>query len=199
MGRKLYKVLLGAIFALIISSFSAKTYALDISQQDLVVSAHSSSLTIHNNGIGTTDFQITPQLEFNKLGDFITYKLIVHNNDGKRYKIANVKDDNTNDAIELTYAYPTDLDVNDKSLELTIKYVKKSTTPLQTVTATISLVDEDDVSQQITIVVPNTGTNTITDTRSVTIKNTIFIYVAVAATVVTIYIIVRRKYQRARK
>ena len=150
--KKIGKIILCGIFALIFAVIGTNpTHALDVVQQDLVVSSHSPTITINDTGITLgKDFQITPKLEFNKLDDFIAYRLTLRNNDGKKYKIVEVKDNNTNDAIELTYAYPTDLDATDKSLELTLKYVKKSPAPLQTVTATISLVDEDDISQQIT-------------------------------------------------
>lgn len=196
-GQKLGKIILCGFFALIFIIGNEKSVsAIDIEQKDLSVSAHSSSLTIHNNGIGTNDFQITPQLEFNKLGDFITYKLTLRNNDGKKYKITEVKDDNINDAIELTYAYPTTLDTTDKSLELTIKYVKRSTASLQTITITINLVDEDYLNQQISLTVPNTGANIANNTSFSDIRNAVIIYVIFAVAII-LYIIIHYRYQKS--
>ena len=187
------------ILALVFTATSSQSdSALDIVQQGIVVSAQSPTITVHNEGLGN-NLKVAPRIEFNKIDDFITYRLTLHNNDDKKYKITSVTDNNTNDAIEFTYVYPTILDTADKAIELTIKYVKKSSTPLQAVTITINLVDENHLGQQTFFTVPNTGSNTITDTHSATIRNTIFIYVAIAAVIIVVYVIIHCKYKRAQK
>lgn len=198
--QKFSKILLCGIFALIFAAFSTHpTHALDVIQKDLIVSSHSPTITINNNGIVSGSSKVAPNIEFNKLGDFITYKLTLHNNDGKKYQITSVTDDNTNDAIELTYAHPTDLDTSDKSLELTIKYVKRSTTPLQTITIAINLVDEDYLNQQISLTVPNTGANTVNNTSSTNIRNIAIIYIIIATAIIIVYITIRSRYQKFQK
>ena len=49
-------------------------FALDVSQVSLNVEDKSSTITVLDEGIGT--LEINPKIEFNVVGDYITYKLV---------------------------------------------------------------------------------------------------------------------------
>ncbi|MBR2998692.1 InlB B-repeat-containing protein [Candidatus Saccharibacteria bacterium] len=171
--------------------FGASVSALDLSQESIEIVDKSSTTIVHDAGIG--NLSITPNLEFNRLGDFISYKLVIKNNDGRRYRIVDITDDNANEAIALTYLYPAEMDIKNKEIEFTVKYIKTTDLPLKTINVVIKIVDEDDASEEIPIVIPNTGANTSFDTVSAVTAQSIVAYIAFAAICCAIYIIVRRK------
>lgn len=191
---KIKKSILLAVFSLIFVAFGGSNVsALDLSAVSIEVTAVSPTTQVHSDGIDINNLRVTPELEFNRLNDFISYKLVFKNNDGKKFRIIGITDDNSNDAIELTYSYPTELDTNNKAVNFTIKYVKIATAPLKTINLNIKIVDEDDASQIIPIVIPNTGVNTAFDAASAATVQSIIIYIAFAGICLAIYIIVKRR------
>ena len=170
--------------------WSSSVSALDISQQSLEITEKSDTTIVHDAGI--SNLHIAPNLEFNRLNDFISYKLVIKNNDGKKYRIVGITDDNSNEAIALTYSYPTEMDTNDKAIDFTIKYIKVSDSPFKTINVTIKIVDEDDASEIIPILVPRTGIASLDTVSLATIQTTV-IYIAFAALCFTAYLIVRHK------
>ena len=174
--KRVIRVVLALLFAFIfIATNECLVRALDIEQESLDVLDQSSTITVHDTGIG--DLEIAPKLEFNRVNDYITYKLVLKNNDSEKYQITSITDDNTNEAIKLAYTYPTSLDTANKEITITIKYVKPSNDPFQTVTITINLIDEDDQSSSIDVIVPDTGYQATTSAHSATLKNSIILYI----------------------
>jgi len=189
---KIRRSILLAILTLILVAFGGSSVsALDLSQESIEITDKSATTVVHDAGIG--DLRITPNLEFNRLDDFISYKLVIKNNDGKKYRIVSITDDNSNEAIALTYSYPTEMDIKNKEIDFTVKYVKITNSPLKTINVVIKIVDEEDASEEIPIVIPNTGANTSFDTVSAVTVQSIIIYIVFAAICCAVYIIVRRK------
>lgn len=157
------KAFLFLFSVLCLSLFSASTYALDIEQKDLMIIDQSSTITIYDAGIG--EFRIAPNIEFNKLNDYITYKLTLKNLDGKNYKVVSVKDTNSNSQIKTVYNYPSEMNPEDKDILISLVYGELDTnkTPLKSFTATISLIDDENNTEDITIegdvTAPDTGRN----------------------------------------
>ena len=178
------------VVALVISSNSVN--ALTVVQHGLVVTDQSSNIVF--NGHSINNFSLTPHIEFNRLDDYITYRLTIGNQDGKKYQIVDIVDNNTNDAIDLSYTYPTDLSSGNKEIDFTIKYVKVDTTPLTTVSITIKFIEESGATGQIGLPinylsylsVPNTGANTAPGTDFAASENAIIIYGVLALIIVII-------------
>ena len=78
MKRKI-SILLITIFICLIGLTSVN--ALEIKQESLEVKEKSSTISVIDDGIG--DFEITPKIVFNELGDYITYRLVLKNIDDK--------------------------------------------------------------------------------------------------------------------
>lgn len=194
--QSVWKFVLLILFVLtIITSTGDTAQALDVKQQNLVISDQSPTVIIHDAGIN--EFKIAPNLEFNRLNDFVTYKLTLRNQDGKKYQITGINNDNSNNAIGLSYTYPTYMDATDKDIQITIKYVQPATTSITPITINIELIDEEYASQNINFLVPNThfdvpntGALTVTDRYSIAAKN-ILSYTIFAVIIVAMYIIVR--------
>lgn len=124
--------------------------ALDVHQESLQLEDKSSTTIVLNDGVG--ELGVTPNVEFNVIGDYITYKLVLKNADGKKFKINGVSDDNQNDSIEVSYDYNDELNVENKEIFVTIKYAKLPSNPreeLKSVKVFIDLVDEDENEQVI--------------------------------------------------
>lgn len=150
------------IFSLLLISFmfilgTDNVFALDISQVSLNVDDKSSTITVIDEGLG--NLEVNPKLEFNVVGDFITYKLVLKNKDGKKYKVESVTDNNTNEHIKVGYDYNQNMNIDNKTILITLKYDKKitdSSTELKSINVLIKLIDEDDNTEDISI---NDGDN----------------------------------------
>ena len=126
--------------------------ALDVSQVSLKVEDKSSTITVLDDGIGT--LKVNPKLEFNVVGDYITYKLVLKNNDGKKFKVEEIKDNNTNEHIKVEYDYNKELNTENKEILITLKYDKKITnvnTELKSISVKIKLIDEEDKTEEVNI------------------------------------------------
>lgn len=168
--------------------------ALNISQGALEIVDKSSTTVVNDAGIG--DLSITPNIEFNRINDYISYRLVIKNNDGRKYQIVSINDNNENEAIELLYSYSTDMNIGDKEINFTIKYVKASDSPLNDINVIIKIVDEDDEAEEIPVVIPNTGSSLSSDVVSVTVSRSVIIYAVFAVICCVMYIFVRRKMGR---
>lgn len=138
--------------ALIFSILHVSVFALEISQESLTVSDKSSTITVNNEGIG--DLEVSPDVEFNEVGDYITYKLVLKNTDGKKFKVISVTDDNENEYIKTSYKTDNELNTDDKEIFITLKYEKEFSGDnfnINPIKATIKLIDEDEKEQEVVI------------------------------------------------
>ena len=153
--KKIMIMILG-MFIFLIGSENA--FALNVEQEKIEVESKSESTRVIASGIG--DLVISPTLEFNVVGDFITYKLVLKNTDGKKYKIVNISDDNKNEFVKLDYSYNKELNTSNKEILITIKYNKKvsnSNVVVDSLKLIIELVDEDDNNQEVVVDGKNTN------------------------------------------
>ena len=147
--KKVFQFLLISIlFMLGINS----VYALDVVQEELIVKDKSSTINVIEDGIGK--LKISPKLEFNEVGDYITYKLVLKNNDSEKYKVESIIDNNLSENIKVSYNYSNELNKDKKEILITIKYEKEisdSNYVLNPVNINIKLSDEKDNTQNVVI------------------------------------------------
>ena len=136
--RKIYVFLLVSIMILIGIN---DVYALEVKQESLSVKEKSNTITVTDEGIG--DLSINPKIEFNEVGDFITYKLVLKNTDSNKYKIESVTDNNQNESIKVIFDYNTEMNTDNKEMLITLKYNKIPTDPnakLKNIKVTITII-----------------------------------------------------------
>ena len=78
-------------------------YALDISINEIKILDKSDDITVGN--VTANNLTITPNITFNKINDYVIYKINFKGKDIKKYKIENITDNNKSDNIKITYKY----------------------------------------------------------------------------------------------
>ena len=127
------------------------------------VSAKSSTVDVHN--FSFEKCKINNDITFHQVGDSITYKIKVKNNDDKSYTIKSVKDDNTNVYISYIYDGCEGTKLNSKeetSIEVTEKYITESSISdrNQNFSVNITFTLEDENGNVIDTTIPiNTSSN----------------------------------------
>ena len=74
--------------------------------EDIIVKDKSGTITVDNPTF--TDEEIISEIKLNKMGDFVTFELILKNNELEKFKINSITDNNINDNIEIEYDYDDD-------------------------------------------------------------------------------------------
>lgn len=127
------------------------------------VSAKSSTVDVHN--FSFEKCKINNDITFHQVGDSITYKIKVKNNDDKSYTIKSVKDDNTNGYISYVYDGCEGTKLNSKdetTIEVTEKYITESSISdrNQNLSVNITFTLEDENGNVIDTTIPiNTSSN----------------------------------------
>ena len=176
MRKILFLVTIIISFILSISN----VYALDISINEIKILDKSDDITVGN--VTANNLTITPNITFNKINDYVIYKINFKGKDIKKYKIENITDNNKSDNIKITYDHKETLN---ESLYMIIKYEKevKDTLSLNDINITINLLGEDN-EEEIVISDPPSGgetppTNPKTGTLSHIIVPAILIIISV--------------------
>ncbi|MBQ3409715.1 MAG: InlB B-repeat-containing protein [Clostridia bacterium] len=127
------------------------------------VSAKSSTVDVHN--FSFEKCKINNDITFHQVGDSITYKIKVKNNDDKSYTIKSVKDDNTNGYISYIYDGCEGTKLNSKeetTIEVTEKYITEGhiSNRNQNLSVNITFTLEDENGNVIDTTIPiNTSSN----------------------------------------
>ena len=106
--------------------------------------------------------EITSNITFNQKDDFVTFELILKNNENDKYKIESIEDNNTNSNLKIEYDYDTNYiskgDTSKIKVKLTYKnqLVNVDRVSLNDLQIFINLVNEDGKSSEI-IINPTTG------------------------------------------
>ena len=110
--------------------------------------------------------EITSNITFNQKDDFVTFELILKNNENDKYKIESIEDNNTNSNLKIEYDYDTNYlskgDTSKIKVKLTYKkqLVNVDRVSLNDLQIFINLVNEDGKSSEI-IINPTTGDNVL--------------------------------------
>ena len=108
--------------------------------------------------------EVTSNITFNQIDDFVTFELTLKNNESEKYKITSITDNNTNENIQVEYSFSKDFintgDTSKVTLKLTYKnkLLNVDQISLNDLTIKINLVNEDGDSEEI-IINPTTGDN----------------------------------------
>lgn len=110
--------------------FCFSTFALSIVKSDLSIYEKSDGVIVDNPESLEENGAITPDITFSRLGDFITYKLTLSDNDNSAYQITDITDNNTNENITTSYSYSNATDDSDKDVYITLTYANELTEEL---------------------------------------------------------------------
>ena len=153
--RCLYVLL--ALFATVflIGSANASALTKNIKVTDIAVKEKSGTITVLDPTI--SDNEISSNITFYKIDDFVTFELSLKNEEAERYKIESIEDNNTNNNIQIDYSYSGDFidagGVGAVTIKLayinTLKNVDKIS--INDLTIKIYLVNEDGKSDEIII------------------------------------------------
>ncbi len=116
------KKLFFIIFCLLSFAIVVNAEELNIVVEDITISAKSDTITIVDPVLN--DNEVSSNITFNELDDYVTYDITIKNNSDNKYKISKVKDNNKNKNIEITYSFSSDYIETDTSsvIKMTLRY-----------------------------------------------------------------------------
>lgn len=95
--------------------------ALDINIDEVNIKEKSDKTIVDNTDI--TNLTITPDIEFSEVGESVTYEIKLKNNTNNKYRIKEIKDNNTNEYIKTSYKVGNSIS---DPIYITFKYDKKT-------------------------------------------------------------------------
>ncbi len=134
----------------------------NITVEDISIKDKSGTISVVDPVLESNE--ITSNITFNKVDDFVTYELTLKNNESDKYKIVSIKDNNTNNNLNIEYSYSKDFINKNETSKVTIKLTYKNKLVnaekinLNNLSITITLENEDG-KQEETIINPITGDN----------------------------------------
>ena len=144
----------------ILSAPSVYAASKNIEVLDINIKDKSGTITVNNPTI--SDGKISGGIKFNEIGDFVTFELVLKNNEADKYKIAAMKDNNESENIGIEYTYGEDFIGQGEETRVTIKMIYKKKLlnqdkiSLNNLSIKLELEKEDGTSSEITLN-PNTG------------------------------------------
>ena len=156
--KKIIYALLLVVTFLSVTTVNAAGKKIEVS--DFSVKDKSGTITVEDPVI--TDNLVTSNITFNEVGDFVTFKLVLKNNENEKYKIESITDNNTNKNLTIDYTFSKDLintgETSTVEMKLTYKnkLINQDKISLNDLTIKINLVNEDGKSENI-IINPTTG------------------------------------------
>ena len=164
MFRKYKTLLLIFVFTLtlLLGLHSIKVYAdsKDIEITNIGVKDKSGTITVSDPVFALNE--VSSEITFNELNDFVTFELELQNNESMPYQIDSITDNNTNSNLEITYDYGEEFVYtgNTTKILVTMTYKNKlwnvDHISLNDLTISINLIDFDGAQERI-IVNPDTG------------------------------------------
>ena len=156
--KKIIYALLLVVTFLSVTTVNAAGKKIEVS--DFSVKDKSGTITVEDPVI--TDNLVTSNITFNEVGDFVTFKLVLKNNENEKYKIESITDNNTNKNLTIDYTFSKDFintgETSTVEMKLTYKnkLINQDKISLNDLTIKINLVNEDGKSENI-IINPTTG------------------------------------------
>ena len=168
-------------------------FALNIKATEIKVTDLGGSVNVDD--VVVNDNEITSNIEFNELNDFVTFSIKLKNYDSQKYIIDSITDNNENENIDVSYKYDNK-NIDSKGnqiIYITIKYSKKLTNVksinLNDLRISLGLIKEDGSKTNI-VINPKTGDNI-----------TSFILIFIIALIVLIFalILLKRRKNKNKK
>ena len=143
--KKLVKILI------IITTFLfniSSVFAIDINIKEVKVYDKNDTITVSNISLDNT--KITPEITFNKINDYVTYKVVFKGKDTIKYKIKNISDNNKSEYIRTTYSSKEDLT---SPVFITLEYHKEASKSisLNDINVVVTLEDESGNEEEVII------------------------------------------------
>jgi len=147
------------LFFIGIITVNAETKNIEVTS--VTVKEKSSTIEVAEPVISNNE--ITSNITFNQLNDYVTFELTLKNNESEKYKITSITDNNTNENLEVEYDYLDDYisSGDEGKVRVKLTYKNKLTNEnisLDNLTITISTQNEQGDTSQI-VLNPNTGDN----------------------------------------
>ena len=122
-GKKIIVLLITMIFSIInIGVVKADTKNIEVT--NITVKDKSGTITVIDPVLSSNE--ITSNITFNKVDDFVTFELKIKNNESEKYKIESITDNNTNENITIEYSFSEDYIKTNETSTVTIKLTYKN-------------------------------------------------------------------------
>ena len=127
----------------------------NIAVTDVAIKDKSGTVTVEEPVL--SDNKITSNVTFNQKDDFVAFELSIKNGESEKYKIESIEDNNTNENIQIEYAYSEDFISTNESGKLTVKLTYKNALinvdkiSINDLTIRVFLISEDGKSDEIII------------------------------------------------
>ena len=148
---RLLSILFIFISVFFVSGVQADTK--DITIDSISVNKRNGQVQVDNLTLG--DNKLTSKIVFNKVDDYVHFKVKLNNSSSDNYKIISISDNNKNDNISISYEYSKDYFKKNADVIVKIKYEKQlngvEKISLNDLTITFSLEREDGAQSQIVV------------------------------------------------
>ena len=127
----------------------------NIAVTDVAIKDKSGTVTAEEPAL--SDNKIASNVTFNQKDDFVAFELSIKNGEPEKYKIESIEDNNTNENIQVEYAYNEDFISTNESSKLTVKLTYKNALinvdkiSINDLTIRVFLISEDGKSDEIII------------------------------------------------
>jgi len=160
-GKKIIVLLIAMILSIInIRVVKADTKNIEVT--NIEVKEKSGTISVVDPVLESNE--ITSNITFNKVNDFVTFELTLKNNESEKYKITSIKDNNTNNNLKIEYSFNEDYINTNETNKVTIKLTYKNKlvniekVDLNNLKITLTLENEEGKSEEV-IINPVTGDN----------------------------------------
>lgn len=158
MHYKFFVMLFASLISII---FSTKVYAADIKATNISVTDKSSTIIVSNPSLNNGE--ITNNITFNEVNDYVVFELVIRNSESDKYKIESIKDNNTNKNLVISYDYSKEYFNGEKKIKIKMLYknklINQEKISLNDIKITLNLINDKGESQDIIINNPTTGDN----------------------------------------
>ena len=96
----------------------------NIKVTDVTVKEKSTTIEVADPVI--SENEITSNITFNQVNDYVTFELTLKNNESEKYKITSITDNNTSNNIEVEYDYSEDFISSNDETKVKVKLTYKN-------------------------------------------------------------------------
>jgi len=160
---KIVKKIFLMLFVFFVGILTVNAETKNIKVTSVTVKEKSTTIEVADPVI--SDNEITSNITFNQLNDYVTFELTLKNNESEKYKITSITDNNTSNNIEVEYDYSEDFissgDEGKVKVKLTYKnQLTNENVSLNNLTITFNVENAKGDTSQI-VLNPNTGDNVL--------------------------------------
>jgi len=121
---KIVKKIFLMLFVFFVGIITVNAETKNIKVTSVTVKEKSTTIEVADPVI--SDNEITSNITFNKLNDYVTFELTLKNNESEKYKITSITDNNTNANLEIEYDYSNDFIASSDETKVRVKLTYKN-------------------------------------------------------------------------